>query len=161
MELNLIRSMLEDRLIQVENGIRQCRMMLDDLEKEVVVLKMDCRQQQCCDSEANLLSLVEDPAKVRIIQKAMKKGLLAMTPSGHLHGLMRSKTLLAYFIGRLWSGDEVKNDAVTHEPIWVLRSSFPTKLVEDLFEEKGLRDLRKQRRNMPLPQGHELIDSLF
>ena len=101
------------------------------------------------------------PDKVRIIQKAMKKGLLAMTPSGHLHGLMRSKTLLAYFIGRLWSGDEVKNDAVTHEPIWVLCSSFPTKLVEDLFEEKGLRDLRKQRRNMPLPQGHELIDSLF
>lgn len=153
--------MLEDRLIQVENGIRQCRMMLDDLEKEVVVLKMACRQQQCCDSEAYLLSLVGDPDKVRIIQKAMKKGLLAMTPSGHLHGLMRSKTLLAYFIGRLWSGDEVKNDAVTHEPIWVLRSSFPTKLVEDLFEEKGLRDLRKQRRNMPLPQGHELIDSLF
>lgn len=160
MGLNLIRSMLEDRLIQVENGIRQCRMMLDDLEKEVVVLKMAC-QQQCGDSEANLLSLVGDPDKVRIIQKAMKKGLLAMTPSGHLHGLMRSKTLLAYFIGRLWSGDEVKNDAVTHEPIWVLRSSFPTKLVEDLFEEKGLRDLRKQRRNMPLPQGHELIDSLF
>ena len=157
----MIRSMLEDRLIQVENGIRQCRMMLDDLEKEVVVLKMACRQQQCGDSEANLLSLVGDPDKVRIIQKAMKKGLLAMTPSGHLHGLMRSKTLLAYFIGRLWSGDEVKNDAVTHEPIWVLRSSFPTKLVEDLFEEKGLRDLRKQRRNMPLPQGHELIDSLF
>ena len=153
--------MLEDRLIQVENGIRQCRMMLDDLEKEVVVLKMACRQQQCGDSEANLLSFVGDPDKVRIIQKAMKKGLLAMTPSGHLHGLMRSKTLLAYFIGRLWSGDEVKNDAVTHEPIWVLRSSFPTKLVEDLFEEKGLRDLRKQRRNMPLPQGHELIDSLF
>ena len=153
--------MLEDRLIQVENGIRQCRMMLDDLAKEVVVLKMACRQQQCGDSEANLLSFVGDPAKVRIIQKAMKKGLLAMTPSGHLHGLMRSKTLLAYFIGRLWSGDEVKNDAVTHEPIWVLRSSFPTKLVEDLFEEKGLRDLRKQRRNMPLPQGHELIDSLF
>lgn len=153
--------MLEDRLIQVENGIRQCRMMLDDLAKEVVVLKMACRQQQCGDSEANLLSLVGDPDKVRIIQKAMKKGLLAMTPSGHLHGLMRSKTLLAYFIGRLWSGDEVKNDAVTHEPIWVLRSSFPTKLVEDLFEEKGLRDLRKQRRNMPLPQGHELIDSLF
>ena len=153
--------MFEDRLTQVENGIRQCRMMLDDLEKEVVVLKMDCRQQQCCDSEANLLSFVGDPDKVRIIQKAMKKGLLAMTPSGHLHGLMRSKTLLAYFIGRLWSGDEVKNDAVTHEPIWVLRSSFPTKLVEDLFEEKGLRDLRKQRRNMPLPQGHELIDSLF
>lgn len=153
--------MLEDRLIQVENGIRQCRMMLDDLEKKVVVLKMACRQQQCGDSEANLLSLVGDPDKVRIIQKAMKKGLLAMTPSGHLHGLMRSKTLLAYFIGRLWSGDEVKNDAVTHEPIWVLRSSFPTKLVEDLFEEKGLRDLRKQRRNMPLPQGHELIDSLF
>lgn len=152
--------MLEDRLIQVENGIRQCRMMLDDLEKEVVVLKMACRQQ-CGDSEANLLSFVGDPDKVRIIQKAMKKGLLAMTPSGHLHGLMRSKTLLAYFIGRLWSGDEVKNDAVTHEPIWVLRSSFPTKLVEDLFEEKGLRDLRKQRRNMPLPQGHELIDSLF
>ena len=153
--------MLENRLIQVENGIRQCRMMLDDLEKEVEVLKMACRQQQCGDSEANLLSLVGDPDKVRIIQKAMKKGLLAMTPSGHLHGLMRSKTLLAYFIGRLWSGDEVKNDAVTHEPIWVLRSSFPTKLVEDLFEEKGLRDLRKQRRNMPLPQGHELIDSLF
>lgn len=152
--------MLEDRLIQVENGIRQCRMMLDDLEKEVVVLKMACRQQ-CGDSEANLLSLVGDPDKVRIIQKAMEKGLLAITPSRHLHGLMRSKTLLAYFIGRLWSGDEVKNDAVTHEPIWVLRSSFPTKLVEDLFEEKGLRDLRKQRRNMPLPQGHELIDSLF
>ena len=153
--------MLEDRLIQVENGIRQCRMMLDDLEKEVVVLKMACRQQ-CGDSEANLLSLVGgDPDKVRIIQKAMEKGLLAMTPSGHLHGLMRSKTLLAYFIGRLWSGDEVKNDVVTHEPIWVLRSSFPTKLVEDLFEEKGLRDLRKQRRNMPLPQGHELIDSLY
>ena len=152
--------MLEDRLIQVENGIRQCRMMLDDLEKEVVVLKMACRQQ-CGDSEANLLSLVGDPDKVRIIQKAMEKGLLAITPSGHLHGLMRSKTLLAYFIGRLWSGDEVKNDAVTHEPIWVLRSSFPTKLVEDLFEEKGLRNLRKQRRNMPLPQGHELIDSLF
>ena len=153
--------MLEDRLIQVENGIRQCRMMLDDLEKEVVVLKMACRQQQCGDSEANLLGLVGDPDKVRIIQKAMEKGLLAMTPLGHLHGLMRSKTLLAYFIGRLWSGDEVKNDAVTHEPIWVLRSSFPTKLVEDLFEEKGLRNLRKQRRNMPLPQGHELIDSLF
>lgn len=152
--------MLEDRLIQVENGIRQCRMMLDDLEKEVMVLKIACRQQ-CGDSEANLLSLVGDPDKVRIIQKAMEKDLLAMTPSGHLHGLMRSKTLLAYFIGRLWSGDEVKNDAVTHEPIWVLRSSFPTKLVEDLSEEKGLRDLRKQRRNMPLPQGHELIDSLF
>ena len=152
--------MLEDRLIQVENGIRQCRMMLDDLEKEVVVLKMACRQQ-CGDSEANLLSLVGDPDKVRIIQKAMEKGLLAITPSRHLHGLMRSKTLLAYFIGRLWSGDEVKNDSVTHEPIWVLRSSFPTKLVEDLFEEKGLRDLRKQRRNMPLPQGHKLIDSLF
>jgi len=65
--------MLEDRLIQVENGIRQCRMMLDDLEKEVVVLKMACRQQQCGDSEAYLLSLVGDPDKVRIIQKAMEK----------------------------------------------------------------------------------------
>ena len=73
-----------------------------------------------------------------------------------------SKTLLAYFMGRLLCGDCPKRNKATGEWLWHEgKGRFPDRGLEELFGMGSLRSLRKNGFLSPLPQGHEMIDSLF
>lgn len=108
-----------------------------------------------------LEELVKEPEQLQVIDKALDKGILRIAEDGRLRRGKGSKTLLAYFIGRLLAYDEVYEDKFSKELCWKLCARFPDKLVKLLFVDDGMRTLRKNRRDMPLPHGHEMIDELF
>lgn len=73
-----------------------------------------------------------------------------------------SKTLLAYFAGRLLCGDRPRMSRATGEWLWHEgKGRFPDKELGELFGLGSLRSLRKNGFLSPLPLGHEMIDSLF
>lgn len=144
---------LVERLGSLEEAMKGIREEMNELRKQAG--GEDSPQMEL------MAELVPDVNKQHVLLRAVEVGLLEWAPGGKLRSCMGSKTLMAYFIGRLWSYDEVGEDKVMHEKIWVQCSCFPSKLVKQLFGEEGLRDLRKNRRNMPLPQGYEKIESLF
>ena len=153
--------------MSLKEKTEQLQERLDCLYKEILAIREeldDLRKQLggCASPQTGLMEqLVADVDKQHVLLKAVEAGLLEWMPSGMLHSRMASRTLLAYFVGRLWAYDEVGEDRVMHEKIWVQCACFPTKLVKQLFGEEGLRDLRKNRRNMPLPLGYEKIESLL
>lgn len=149
------------RIQKMEEKMNAVEMQLTSIREELAMLRNNLPRKRNNDNRQLLNSLVSDAYKLKVIDKALAKGLLAISEAGQLYGCMSSKTLVAYFIGRLWSGDEIYYDKVTKEPCWRTCLCFPSKLANQLFEEKSLRDLRKNRRDMPLPKGHELIDELF
>lgn len=149
------------RIQKLEEKMMAAQTLLASIQEELAMLRSNQPRKRNNDNRQLLNSLVTDSYKLKVIDKALAKGVLAISEAGQLYGCMISKTLVAYFIGRLWSGDEVYIDQVTKEPCWRFCMNFPTKLAGQLFEEKSLRDFRKQRRDMPLPRGHELIDELF
>lgn len=127
---------------------------------EVVMLEVS--GEKLSSGNRQLLEhLVTNQEQLRVIDKALAEGVLGIAADGRLRHLKGTKTLLAYFIGRLWAYDEIYIDMVSKEKCWKLCAQFPDKLVGQLFVEKGLRSLRKNRRDKPIPQGHKLIDELF
>lgn len=126
------------------------------------VILIEVSDEKLSSGNRQLLEhLVTNQEQLRVIDKALAKGVLEIAADGRLRQLKGSKTLLAYFIGRLWAYDEIYIEKFSKEKCWKLCAQFPDKLVEQLFVEKGLRSLRKNRRDKPIPQGHELIDELF
>lgn len=140
---------------------------VETMEKELQLLKNEIANLKQVETEENLPNepllekWVDDGKKRRIVKEAIRKGLLRWSEHGRLTGNMGSKVLVAYFIGRLWANDEVRPCPITHEPTWKFGGMFPNKLVENLFEEKGLRDLRKSRNGTNVPIHHEIIDDLL
>lgn len=146
----------------------QVQLMLTAIESFVKLFHQEGSFQVIYEEEENdsgnrhlLEDLVKEPEQLEVIDKALDKGILQIAEDGRLRRGKGSKTLLAYFIGRLLAYDEVYEDKFSKELCWKLCARFPDKLVKLLFVDDGMRTLRKNRRDMPLPHGHEMIDELF
>ena len=95
------------------------------------------------------------------LDRALQCGYIVQM-ADHWEWTAGSKTLLAYFMGRLLCGDCPKRNKATGEWLWHKgKGHFPDKGLSDLFGMGSLRSLRKNGFLSPLPQGHEMIDSLF
>lgn len=140
---------------------------IEEIERMLALIKMQMENLQKEDSENNLPNeqllsqCVTDEKQRNLFHKAIDQGLIGWNEHGKLEGRMPSKTLVAYLVGRLWLRDEVAIDRITHEKLWASYARFPVKRVASLFEETRLRELRKNKRMLPLPIGHELIDRLL
>lgn len=98
----------------------------------------------------------------RAFDEAVAKGYIQMTDDGHLEWMLGNATLLAYFLGRLFSGDCSKYSKAKCGMLWVKgKKTFPATELQLLFGEKTLRKLRQQREGRSLPVNFELIDKLF
>ena len=94
--------------------------------------------------------------------KAMEQGFILLTDDGHLQWVMGSRTLLAYFCGRLWAGDKGAFSRRKGTMVWLLgKQRFPGAQLQRLFSIPTLRLLRLNRRNMSLPVNYHIIDALF
>ena len=95
----------------------------------------------------------------RALERALERGYVVPL-SNHWAWTAGSKRLLAYFMGRLLCGDYTKSSGGT--AVWKQgRGTFPDRELTRLFSMGSLRSLRKNGFFSPLPQGHEMIDSLF
>ena len=93
------------------------------------------------------------------LDKALQLGYVVPL-ADHWEWTAGSKTLLAYFMGRLLCGDFPKWGKV--KGLWMQgKGVFPDMELKRLFGVGSLRSLRKKGFFSPLPQGHEMIDSLF
>lgn len=98
---------------------------------------------------------------VDALDKAVQAGLICIE-DGVWHWQHKSKTLLAYFCGRVWCGDMPRIDPVTRLNIWRKGCMlFPDKELQQLFQINNLRLSRKQRIDCAVPEGAEVIDNLF
>ena len=92
------------------------------------------------------------------LERALQLGYL-LPMMDHWEWTVGSKTLLAYFMGRLLCGDYPKWSYGKES--WMQgKGTFPDTELKRLFAG-SLRTLRKNGFFSPLPQGHEMIDSLF
>lgn len=99
-------------------------------------------------------------ADPRVLTLAVEQCYIAIDEQGRLRWLLESKTLLAYFCGRMWCGDTPRN--ARGRQVWVQGGcSFPAKDLDALFAATNLRTLREKRKKSLLPTGAELVDTLF
>ena len=93
------------------------------------------------------------------LDKALQYGYIEQM-ADHWEWTAGSKTLLVYFAGRLLCGDYPKWSS--GKELWMQgRGRLPDKELSELFGTSSLRTLRKNNFFSPLPEGHEMIDSLF
>lgn len=94
---------------------------------------------------------------------AVDKGYVEVREDGTLMWMLESNTLLAYFCGRLWCGDKGTYSQRKHATLWHLgtQGAFPATALAKLFGCNSLKQTRQRRKNMALPERHELIDILF
>lgn len=148
-----VLTLIQQEIEEIERRLALIKMQMENLQKENL--------ENNLSNEKLLSQCITDDKQCRLFHQAIDQGLVKWNEHGKLQGCMPSKTLVAYLIGRLWLRDEIEIDHVTHEKLWDSYARFPLKLVDSLFEEKGLRELRKNKRLMPLPIGHELVDQLL
>ncbi|MBR3413421.1 MAG: hypothetical protein IKG81_12110 [Bacteroidales bacterium] len=95
------------------------------------------------------------------LERALQRGYV-VPMADHWEWTAGSKTLLAYFMGRLLCGDCPRMSRATGRWLWKEgKGCFPDKELRALFGMGSLRSLRKNGFLSPLPQGHEMIDNLF
>ena len=93
------------------------------------------------------------------LDKALHYGYIEQM-ADHWEWTAGSKTLLVYFAGRLLCGDYPKWSG--GKELWMQgRGRLPDKELSELFGTSSLRTLRKNNFFSSLPEGHEMIDSLF
>lgn len=107
--------------------------------------------------------LIANARAMSAFQAALDCGMISVTSEYKLEWHAESKTLLAYFCGRIWCDDRSSHSKRTCSHIWEQSSSmrFPCKDLVDLFDVQNLRTLREQRNMGRLPIGWELVDALF
>ena len=108
------------------------------------------------------------PTKLRInvraevLQQALQEGLLTVTDDGRWVWQLPSKTLLAYFCGRMWCGDMPCYSQRAQAWLWQGgQGRFPRKDLVALFGVRNLRTLREQRFMALLPNGWEQVEKIF
>ena len=101
-------------------------------------------------------------ADIEPLMKAMEMGYVVCDGNGGATWMLGSKTLLAYFLGRVWAADfpTVKKSGGT--PLWTKGDNvFPGKALERFFGEKNLKELRQGKLYNNVPEGHRIVDRLF
>jgi len=105
------------------------------------------------------LKLPQD--RMRVLVKAVKRGVVSVKKGGLVWHSDKAM-LLAYFCGRLWSGDYVKVVRSTGERMLMAGPiPFPSTALEDVFGSKNLRQYRSQLMNQKLLGVHLAVDELF
>lgn len=104
--------------------------------------------------------------QLAVLRSIAAAGFLSAAPVGTLQiaspQRRSAKTQLAYMCGRLWCGDRVTTDPVTHEPIWRRGPMmFPDKPLAAFFHTESLRNLRANRLDAPLPLSCRYIEAFF
>ncbi len=100
--------------------------------------------------------------RAEVLSVALQEGLVTVTADGHWQWQLESKTLLAYFCGRMWCGDTPLYSKRASGYIWQSgEGRFPRKDLVALFGVRNLRTLREQRYMGMLPMGWELVDKIF
>ena len=95
------------------------------------------------------------------LERALQYGYI-VPMADHWEWTAGTKTLLAYFMGRLLCGDYPEMNRVTGRWRWHEgKGNFPDADLKELFGLGSLRSVRKNNIILRLPQGHEMIDSLF
>jgi len=98
----------------------------------------------------------------KAFDKAVEQGYIEVREDGTMEWMLESKTLLAYFCGRIWCGDYGKYSRRVGSTLWQLGDGvFPSARLERLFSVSLLRQTRNKRKNLALPEYHQLIDILF
>lgn len=106
-----------------------------------------------------VLALVAD---IEPLVKAMEMGYVVCDGNGGATWMLGSKTLLAYFLGRLWALDFPRVNIGGGSPLWTKGTGiFPAKALERIFDEKNLKELRQGRLYNSVPEGHLNVDRLF
>ena len=95
--------------------------------------------------------------------RAVKEGYIVKGDEGvRLKWMLGSQTLLAYFCGRLWSGDKEQFSRRKGRMVWQTGTGvFPDAQLSRLFGSPALKQTRYRRRDLVLPAHHELVDRLF
>ena len=96
------------------------------------------------------------------LTRAMEMGYVVCDGNGGATWMLGSKTLLAYFLGRVWASDfpNVKRGGGT--PVWTKGEGvFPAKALERIFDETNIKELRQGRLYSNVPDGYRIIDRLF
>ena len=106
-----------------------------------------------------VLVMAED---IEPLTKAIEMGYVVCDGNGGSTWMLGSKTLLAYFLGRVWASDfpNVKRGGGT--PVWTKGEGvFPAKALERIFDETNIKELRQGRLYSNVPDGYRIIDRLF
>jgi len=92
--------------------------------------------------------------------RAFEVGYLKVV-DGRIVSNFKTKSLLAYFTGRVFSNDHSKS--VFGHACWVDGGGvFPGKMVEQVFGVANLRELRKKHiKNRTIAEGYKEVDRLF
>lgn len=73
-----------------------------------------------------------------------------------------SKTLLAYFCGRLFAGDYLQYSRRQKKYLWMKgKGKFPAKPLGDIFGIDDLKQLRQKRLSKAAPDNYTFIDDFF
>ena len=100
--------------------------------------------------------------RVEVLWAALQEGYLCITDDGRWEWLLESKTLLAYFCGKMWCGDTAIYSKHVNGYIWQSgEQQFPKKDLMALFGVRNLRTLREQRYQALLPLGWQLVENVF
>lgn len=106
-----------------------------------------------------------DEAK-KMFSRAVKSGLMQPLSSGKGYQWNRSNAMLAYFCGKIYCGDKLKQDTTTKD--WMLKRGetlFPETALMSFFvnkERQAIKNLGQSRLQMQRPpKGYKDIDRLF
>ena len=106
-----------------------------------------------------VLVMAED---IEPLTRAMEMGYVVCDGNGGATWMLGSKTLLAYFLGRVWAADYPNVNKSGGTPLWTKGDNvFPGKALERFFGEKNLKELRQGKLYNNVPEGHRIVDRLF
>lgn len=95
-------------------------------------------------------------------ERAIQQGYILMGDDGCLRWELGTKTLLAYFLGRLLCGDKPKWSKRYQHYVWEQGDDeFPNAEAERLFGVKNLKVLRKKAEKCNVPDGADAVDCLW
>lgn len=98
----------------------------------------------------------------KALDRAVHDGYLTFSPEGKLNFTFGSKSLMAYFWGRLLCGDSSYLQRKTLKWLWKPgKDLFPDQELAASTGLEGIGVLRRQRVGKALPSGWELIDEYF
>lgn len=132
----------------------------NDLQDNAALQGVASEEQACLAALSKVLQVTM--LDVRAWDRAVERGYIVVRAEGGLEWTLGSATLLAYFCGRLWSGDRGMRSRGRQVTVWVRgERAFPATELQGLFGQKALRKLRQNRDGRHLPEHADLIDELF
>lgn len=137
-------------------------------EVDVNDLQENDVRQEAASEEQSCLAALSQVLRVTMLDaqawdRAVEQGYIVVRAEGGLRWTLESQTLLAYFCGRLWSGDRGAYSRRKKAMVWIMgdQGTFPAAALGRLFGNTSLKQTRNRRRNMTLPEQFQIIDFLF